>query len=97
MYHRYHSKTNQWQYTGNYRKIPQEKVIIAENLKKYHQTEGACPLLDDPCMYLDIRVFNEGPQVEDILYVTYVFPDNTNLEVKTFLRHLQCPKIVSDK
>ena len=29
-------------------KIPLEKIIIEENLKKYHQTEGAFPLLDDP-------------------------------------------------
>ena len=29
-------------------KIPLEKIIIEENLEKYHQTEGAFPLLDDP-------------------------------------------------
>ena len=28
-------------------KTPLEKVIIAEKVKKYHQIEGSCPLLDD--------------------------------------------------
>ena len=42
-------------------KIPLEKVIIAKNLKKYHQTEGDRPLLDDPQLYLDIEYFGEGP------------------------------------
>ena len=29
-------------------KILLEKVILAENLKKYHHTKGDCPLLDNP-------------------------------------------------
>ena len=41
--------------------ISLEKVIIAENLKEYHHTEGAWPLLDDPWMYLDIGDFDKGP------------------------------------
>ena len=31
-------------------KITLEKIIIEENLKKYHHTKGACPLLDDPSL-----------------------------------------------
>ena len=55
-------------------KILQEKVIISENLKKYHKIKGDCPLIYDPCLYLDIRAFGEGPQVEDILDGKYVCP-----------------------
>ena len=29
-------------------KTPLEKVIIAENVKNYHQTKLSCPLLDNP-------------------------------------------------
>ena len=64
--------------------IPPERVIIAENLKKYHQTEGACPLLNDPRLYLDIGAFGEGQQVEYILDNTYVCPENTNSSVKNY-------------
>ena len=38
-------------------KMQLEKVIIKENLKKYHQTEGACPLLNDTRLYIDIGTF----------------------------------------
>ena len=78
-------------------KTPLEKVIIVENMKEYHHNEGAFSLLDDPRLYLDIRAFDEGSQVEAILNGTYVYPDNTNPPVKTFLRHLQRPTTVSDK
>ena len=44
-------------------KIPLEKVIIEENLEKYHHNEGAFPLLDDPWLYIDIGYFVEVPQV----------------------------------
>ena len=59
-----------------------EKVIIAVNLKKYDQTKGACPLFDDPQLYLYIGDFGEGPHVEAILDVTSFCPDNTYPEVK---------------
>ena len=78
-------------------KIPLEKVIIAENLKKYHQTVGDFLWLDDSRLYSYIRDFGEFPQVEAILDSTYVCPDNTDPEVKTLLRHLQGPTTVSDK
>ena len=29
-------------------KIPLEKFIFAQNLKRYHQIEVACPLLNNP-------------------------------------------------
>ena len=74
-----------------------EKVIISENLKKYHQTKGAFPLLDDPLLYLDIGDFGDSPEVKAILYSTYVCPDNTNPAVKNILGHLQRPTTVSDK
>ena len=51
-------------------------------MKKYHQTELACPLIDDPQLYLFIGAFGEVPQVEAILYGTNVCPDDTDPEVK---------------
>ena len=32
-------------------KAPLEKVILSENLKEYHQTKRACPLLYNPRLY----------------------------------------------
>ena len=63
-------------------KTSPEKVIIAENVKKYHQIEGAFPLLDDTMLYLDIGDFGEGPQVEAIIYGMYVYPDDKDPEVR---------------
>ena len=54
-------------------KIPLEIFIIKQNLKKYQQTNGACPLLDDTCLYLDIVGFGEGPQLVAIMDGTYVW------------------------
>ena len=65
-------------------KIPLQKVIIVENLKKYHYTKGVCQWLDEPWLYLDIRYFGEGPRIESIIDGTYVCPDNTDPAVKTF-------------
>ena len=78
-------------------KIPLERVIIEENLKKYHQTKGACPWLGDPRLYIYIGAFGEVPRIESIPDGTYVCPYNTNQSVKKFLRHLQCPITVSDQ
>ena len=64
---------------------------------KYHQTKGACLLLDDPWLYLDIRDFSEVPQIKAIIDGTYVCLNNTDPAVKTFLRHLQRPTTFSDK
>ena len=75
-------------------KIPLEKAKVEENPKKYHQTKGACLLLDDPRLYRDIGDFGEGKQVEAIMDGTYVCLDNTHQSVKTFLRHLQYPNTV---
>ena len=56
---------------------PLEKVIFVGNMKGYNHTEGSSPLLDDPQLYSYIGDFGEGPQVEAILDVTYVYIDNT--------------------
>ena len=74
-----------------------QKVIIAENVKFFHQNKGACPLLDGPQLYSDIRDFGSVTQVESILDSMCICPDNTYLAVKTFLRHLKLPTTVSDK
>ena len=63
-------------------KIPLEKIIIEENLKKYHHTKVYLPLLDDLWLYQYIGDFGEVPNVEAILDGTYVCPDNTDQEVK---------------
>ena len=78
-------------------KIQLEKVIVEEKLKKYHQTKGACPLLDESWIFRNIGAFGEGPQVEAILDGTYVCPDNYYQAMKTFLKHLQRPNTVSNK
>ena len=78
-------------------KIPLEKVIIEENLKKYHQIEGACQLLGDPRLYRDIGSFGEVTQVEAILNGMYVCPDNSNQVVNKLLRQLQLQNTVSNK
>ena len=62
-------------------KTPLEKFIIAENLKKYHQTKGTFPLLDDPRLYSDIGSLSEGPEVEALIYGLYVCPNDTEQEV----------------
>ena len=66
-------------------------------MKKYHQTEGAFPLLNDPRFYSDIGSLGEGPQVEAVLGDTYVCPDDIYLEIKTLLGHLKLPPMVSGK
>ena len=66
-------------------------------MKKHHHTEGACLLLDEPWLYLDIRDLSEGSHVEAIIDGTNVCQDNTNPAVKTCLRQLQLPTTVSDK
>ena len=45
-------------------------------MKKYYQTEGACPLLDDPHLYSDIGDLGEVPKSEAIIDGTYVCPDD---------------------
>ena len=70
---------------------------MAENVKKYHQIKGACLLFDETRLYLDIRDFGEGPQVEAIMDGTYICPENTGPEVKKLLRNLQRSTTVSDK
>ena len=55
-------------------KIILEKVIITENLNKYHHNKGAFPFIDDSQLYLDLGAFGEGPQVKAVLDDTYFFP-----------------------
>ena len=55
-------------------KIPPVNIIIAEQIKVFHQTKAALPLLDDPWLYLDIGYLGEGSLVEAIIYGKYVCP-----------------------
>ena len=66
-------------------------------LKKYQQTKGASPLLDDPQLNLDIRALGEGKQVEAILDGNDVCTDDIYSSVKKSLIHLQHPPTVSVK
>ena len=65
--------------------------------EKQHQTKVACPLLDDPRLYLDIGTIGEVTQVKGIIDGPYVCPEDINSAVNTFLRHTQLPENVSSK
>ena len=47
-----------------------EKAVMAENERKFHQTEGGSQLLSDRFVQ-DIGKFGNGPAVADILEGTY--------------------------
>ena len=53
-----------------------EKEIIAENLKKYHQSEASCPLFHPP-LYKEICSLDDGPACASILKGAYKAPDDT--------------------
>ena len=72
-------------------------MIIEKTLKKYHQTKGACALIDDPWWYVDIAFFGEGAHVEAITDGTYILPEKTNQVVNTLLIRLQRPNNFSNK
>jgi hypothetical protein len=47
-----------------------ERHIISSNQRKYHQTEGQCPLTQGQLLK-DIGLLGDGPKVKDILHGTY--------------------------
>ena len=67
-----------------------ERMIIAENQKKYHQTEARCPLLRGQLLE-DIGILGNGPAVEDILNGTYECPEGTSEATKLWLKTLHIP------
>ena len=71
-------------------KSQMERLIIAENEKKYHQTETRCPLLHGQLL-ADIGLLGEGPEVENILNGTYICPHDTPKAVKLWLENLYIP------
>ena len=67
-----------------------EKLIIAENERKYHQTEKTCPLLQGQLLE-DIGLLGDGPKVDAILNGTYIPPPETSHAVKKWLQNLHIP------
>ena len=72
------------------KKAEMEKLIIAENEKKYHQTENSCPLLQGQLLE-DIGLLGDGPAVEDILNGTYIPPPSSSTATKLWLKNLHIP------
>lgn len=63
-----------------------ERLIIQENERKYHQTEGGTELLNQE--FLDkLGQYGEGPEVDNVLNGTFEYPDNTSPATKEFLQH----------
>jgi hypothetical protein len=62
-----------------------EDVIIAENERKFHQTEGQCPLLEGKLLE-DIGLCATGAEVSHIMQGTYIPPPDTTHATKSFLR-----------
>ena len=62
-------------------RTPPEKVIIAENVKKYHRNERVCPLLDYAQVHLDIGAFEKAHREKYMIDVKYVCRDDTDPEV----------------
>jgi hypothetical protein len=61
-----------------------ERAIITENEKKFHQTEGTCPLTKGQLL-ADIGLCGTGPKSKDILDGVYTPPANTDKATIAFL------------
>ena len=64
-----------------------EKEIIKENERKFHQTEGRCPLLHGQ-LYKDLGAIGDGPKVEEVLNGTYTPPPGTSEVTKSWLKRM---------
>ena len=71
-----------------------ENAIMHENEKKYHQCEGACPLLEGRLLQ-DIGLLGDGPAAASILDGTYVPPPDTDRGTALFLQALKRPPNVT--
>jgi hypothetical protein len=67
-----------------------EKAVMAENERKFHQTEGGSQLLSDRFVR-DIGKFGNGPSVANILEGTYDHPPEATEATKDFLNACQRP------
>ena len=67
-----------------------EKAVMAENERKFHQTEGGSQLLSDRFVR-DIGKFGNGPSVANILEGTYDLPPEATDATKDFLNACQRP------
>jgi hypothetical protein len=67
-----------------------EKAVMADNERKFHQTEGGSQLLSDRFVR-DIGKFGDGLAVEEILAGTYAHPTESTEATKNSLRACQRP------
>ena len=70
------------------KKEEMEKYIVAENEKKFHQTEGRCPLLHGQ-LYKDLGAMGDGPRVCDVLDGSYIPPAGTSPETVSWLQRMK--------
>ena len=70
------------------KKKDMEAYIIKENEKKFHQTEGRCPLLHGK-LYRDLGSMGDGPRVKDVLNGTYNPPPGTSPAVTSWLKTMK--------
>ncbi|GFH55416.1 hypothetical protein CTEN210_11892, partial [Chaetoceros tenuissimus] len=61
-----------------------ERVILNENEKKYHQTEGGSQLLDQEYVKL-LGNYGEGPATASVLDGTFIFPEGTSQSTRDFI------------
>ena len=68
-----------------------EQALIVEHTRKYHQTEGFCPLLEGSLL-TNIGLLGNGPHADNILQGLYVAPEGTPDGTKVYLQALQRPQ-----
>ncbi len=66
-----------------------ERAIIAENTKKYHQTEKTCPFIYDATLRSDFGDMGEGPATQQLFQGTYNIPTHLDKYTKAYLRVCQ--------
>ena len=72
-----------------------EEEIIAENIKKYHQTEDSCPLVDQP-LHCKIGPLSNGTARGRILDGTYTAPETASPATTDFLRYMRKSSSIPD-
>ena len=67
-----------------------EQANITEIRKKYHQSEGACPFLEEN-LQQQFGTYGEGPQTESVLKGSYAPPADMSTITKDFLEVCKLP------
>ncbi|GFH50742.1 hypothetical protein CTEN210_07218 [Chaetoceros tenuissimus] len=63
-----------------------ERLIIHENERKYHQTEGGTEFLQREFLE-KLGKYGEGPEVDNVLDGSFEFPPDTSEAMKDFIRY----------